>query len=315
MLYVRREQYVSQEEYLKMLGALNLAEALRVIVDKPFVAHVLKKLEKERITLQDALRELDRHHAEVLHNIVESSEYRERAYVVEGVTEAYNTTIALLNYSKGFKPISYIPSLSVFFLEEYFAGKLSSYVNPYVHELLKRYRARKKLEASDVIRTYDLIRENIRRFHYSDFVIAGSLYDLTLLRLCGISELREASWRPLLIDTGDLVMACRLAETDPLSAIDVLKKTRPLMSMVASIALDASKVTSGGELLDFLISTTPAHLSTAMLYTRGFSVYLKNYLLILRQSTLLRLVITSMYSEDVTLKSVVKTFIEKWVKP
>ncbi|MEM0001358.1 MAG: hypothetical protein QXS24_06120 [Desulfurococcaceae archaeon] len=306
---------VLRDEYLKILKAEDLNEAFRVLLDKAFAAKLLEKREKEQAILTDILSILDDYHIELLNRIINSAKNKTYAYAVEGVFEVYNAAIALLNYTKGFKPVGYFTTKSTKNIEAYLGGKKAG-LNPYVEDLVKSFHEYSKLIPEKVSRIYDAIRSIIARSgNYNEYVIAGLFHDITIMRLCTIHGLKDALWRPLLINIGDFTSICKLLEADPMSALDAFRKIRPVFTIVHSMALDVSRIARGLEIIDVLVPIAPAYLSALTLHVYETSELLKDYFFALRQYLLLRLVLTTIHSKDITLKSELKTIIERWVIP
>lgn len=315
MTYIDKENLILRDEYLKLLKAEDLNEALRVLLDKAFITQLLEKREKEQAVLSDILSILDNYHIELLNRIISSAKNKAYAYAVEGVFEVYNVTIALLNYTRGLKPVSYFATKSTRNLEIYLIGK-KAVLNPYVENLVKSFHEYNKLIPEKISRIYDAIKLSLARSkNYNEYVITGLFYDTTILRLCSIHELKDVLWRPLLINMGDFTSICKLLEADPMSAFDAFKKIRPVFTIVYSMALDISKIARGLEIIDVLIPMAPAYLSALTLHVYETSELLKKYFFTLRQYLLLRLVLTAINSRDITLKSELKTIIERWVTP
>lgn len=316
MLYTRSEYYVRKEEYFRILSSSNLMDALKNI-SKEFIFKIIKSTGEKYVSLTTVLEALDSFHVGLMKEISESRYVREFASSINGLLFTYGTLIALLSYERGLKPVSYLPNINNATIEEYITGKKPSVtLNPYSELLLNLFTSRKSIKAEDVLGIYDHIRRDIvDKANYREKLVAGLMYDLTILRLCTIGKLDEAAWRPLLLDQKEFLNICRMINVDIISALDALKKTRPLLSTVSSLALDAYKIINGSELLDFLIALAPAYFSTLILRSERTSLFLKDYLVTLRQLSLLRLVITLVHLGDESLKNNAKNFIERWVSP
>ncbi|MEM4481466.1 MAG: hypothetical protein QXK88_02645 [Desulfurococcaceae archaeon] len=315
MLYARRNVYISKEEYLKMLNTNNLTEAIRAIVNKDFAPSTLRKLEELRIGLNSLMRDLDIYHASTLHQLVETCKtHREFAEAIEGILETLGAVVAFLSHERGLKPIGYLPTFANVLVE--FAATRKTYPNKYVDLLSKAYFSRKALRGEDILRIYDYILRVIKRTEkYGVFIASGLLYDFTLLRLCSIIGFRDYTWRPLLVSLEEMSSACKSLEAGLSQTIEFLKRARPILSYACSMGMDIARFTYGYELLDLLAVSASSHYSAFSLHVMEPEVFLKNYLLIMRQSFLIRLVLSSIHLGDPSVKNELRAFIERWVYP
>jgi len=259
--------------------------------------------EESRGSHLSLLKTLDDFHISRLHELVKQAKNTTLATAVEGVYETYNATVGLINYFKGLKPTSFLPSMSLKHLEEYISTSRPR-LNPFVELLVKRCVRFKRVSRDDLARVFDNIRRDIV---YSstqyERLIAGLLYDITLLRLCSIQELEEATFRPLLINYDEYLELCRLARVDIPSALDSTRRLRPIFSIISLMAEDVSKLSDKIEIFDFIATILPAYYANLMLHVYDSSELLKAYFLLLRQSVLLRLVLTSIVFNDEELKT------------
>ncbi|MEM4717859.1 MAG: hypothetical protein QXE81_03755 [Desulfurococcaceae archaeon] len=316
MLYSRSEYYVRKEEYLRVLSASNIVEALKA-VSKDFIYRLTKSIGERYISITTALDHIDSFHINLLNELTSRYNVKDFALNVNGLLTTYGVIIALLSYEKGFKPLSYLPSINTATIEECMGGRKPSLgLDPYSEFMLNLFIDHKTIRSEDATRIYDQLRKNIlERANYRERIVLGLMHDLVTLRLCTIDKFCEILWRPLLIDQKDFLNVCRAFSADIYSALESLKKTRPLMSTVSLMAMDAYRIIAGTEILDFLISLAPSYFSTLILRTERTSLFLKDYLFTLRQLSLLRLVLTLISLGDDSLKGYTKTFIERWVSP
>jgi len=327
LLYTRSELYVRREEYFKALGSGSVVEALKS-VPKEFTAKILESLGGGVVSLNSVLALLESFHVELLNELSSQLYVRDFALHVNGILSAYSTTIALLGYEKGLKPVSYLPGISPGVIEDYASGRRpSAPLNAYSERLLSAFVDHKGIRVEDVLGVFDGIKRELDGvLNYGERLVVGLVHDLVALRLCTVSgKFRDAPWRPMLIDQRDLLAICRMATADLYSAVEALRKTgplitalkkaRPVMSIASSIAVDALRVIGGDEVFDFLVAVAPAYLSPLVLRAEARSLFLKDFFATLRQLALLRLALTLVHSGDEELKSEFKSFIERWVRP
>lgn len=298
-----------------MLNTNSIVEALRVIIGKPFTPPILREIEEQRAGLNRVLKELDMFHLLHLRHLVESCKaYRDFAEAVEGIIEAYGASIAYLSHERHLKLASYLPTFTNVVLE--FSTTKRARLNKYFEMLSKRYFSHKSLRGEDILRVYDNILMAIRGArNYGAYIASGLLYDLTLLRLCSISDFKELAWRPILLSPEEFLSACKSLEGGAHQVLDLVKRVRPVMELVAYMGADIAKFMYGHELLDFLGVSTSSYYSTLSLHVSEPGAFLRSYLSLLRQSLLMRLVLSSIYLGDPTFKGGLKAFIERWVIP
>jgi hypothetical protein len=278
---------------------------------------ITKSIAEKQASLSNVLESIDDVHVEFMNELSEYYYVRDFGSSINGILLAYSTIVSLLSYEKTLKPVSFLPGVNPSVIEECISGKRSlTSLNPHVALLISAFIEHKGVKAEDVLRTYDHIRRTlINKTNYGEKIVAGLMYDLTILRLCTISKFSDALFRPILFDQKDFQSICRSIHVDLPSALDYVKKTRPIMSTVSSMALDAYKIINGEEVLDFLIPIASGYFSTLVLRTERTSLFLKDYLAILRQASLLRLVFNLVYLGDDVLRNSLKAFIERWVTP
>lgn len=316
MLYTYRELYVHKEEYIKILSTDNINEALKIL-QKDFTIKIVKSFGEKPISLNFALEIVDSYHINLISKLITEFDVREYALSVDSILSTYTTITALMSVERGFRPVTYLPGLNPVIIEDYISGKRSQVdLNPYSEFLIKTFINHKELKVEEVLKIYDRIRRDVfKKVNYRERIVIGFMYDLVLLRLCTIKDFRDVHWRPIIITEKDFSNICRLVTADLLSALDLYKKTRPLAYILSSIAFDVYKILNSDELLDFIIPVGPAYLSNLILRTEKTSIFLKDYFATLRQVALLRLALTLIHLRDESLKSALKTFIERWVSP
>lgn len=301
---------------MKLLSSTSIHEALRQLVSKSFIPRVIEGFERGQYSFSDVIRYIDEHHLDMLSKSARRFKVKEYADSLEALFEVYNVLLALLNYPNISTPVSFMPSKEVSQLKAYIDKTGKAFLNPYVERLVNFFRTHRRIDADIVSRIYDSVRMGLKKaVFYHELLVAGLAYDISLMRLCSIDLLKDTSWRPLLLSREDLETACKLMEVDPLSALDSLKKNRPLFQIVVSIAVDASKLTQRQEIVDIVLYLAPSYCSNLLLHAYETSEEIKNYFLLNRQSFLLRLALTLVYSGDSTLLGGLKNIIERWVYP
>lgn len=309
-----RTRLLTREDYLRLISAESRSTGLRSIYEKEFAPKLAKLAEERPADLSTLLHELDKYHTDMLLKVVNEDPDNRVLVGVDALLRTYSLIPALLAHQKGLKPNTYI-SVPMIIPSELITQPRSAYsVNPLIVDILKDYISAGKLRPETIARSLDRISTAIRTAKsYHEFLVSSLFYDMILVRLCSFREFREVLLRPLLITAQDLKGVCELASVDLQSALSVLKKTHPCMNTVVSVYEDSVRLVPPFEALDLSITVSTSFIATQILHSGNRSFSLKKYLLYLRQSTLLRTVLLLL--EEPTLRSDLRLFIERWIRP
>lgn len=320
MAYVGEVFYVFKHEYLRMLGKDSVADALGEVSAKEFAPRALSVAKDRFAPLHSIVRVVDEYHAEEMHKIASSCEgCKDFAMAVEGVLELYSAAVSAVNYRRGLRPVSFIPTRVALSAEAYLEGKPVVGLNPHAEALLAQCRERKEVRDEDILNAFERVKRDLglhRVDNYRAYTIAGTLYDLVLLGLCNSRAFKEVPWQPALLSRSELEAACKALGGGTLQGLETAAKFRPLLGALADMWREAQALFRGPELVDFLAATAPAGLALLNLHGGGeLELFLKRYLLMLRQSVLLRSALTFIYTRDSLAKDRLRGFIERWVYP
>ncbi|MEM1618757.1 MAG: hypothetical protein QXE77_04320 [Desulfurococcaceae archaeon] len=309
----RKSSIVLKEEYCSMLSADTRSGSLRAIIDKEFAPRLIKIAEESR-DLSRILAEVDRYHAILLTRILEETEAERTVLAVDALARTYSSVPALLTHQMGLKPLSYFPVPGVSSIKEYLESAQFYATNPFLSKLLGYYRSLGRLKPENLVKVLDEIALIIKDSEYvHEYLAAGLYYDLILLRLCSIHYFSDAEFKSLLIPAQELKDACKLVTSSPEQIIGILKKAHPATSVASSIYEDSLKFLGRIEGLDLVAVMAPAYLASQILHVKPAESLLKYYLLYLRQSVLLKLVLV--FVEEPSVKPELRLFIERWVSP
>lgn len=313
---LRRDKYIYREEYIKLLSTRSIHEALRTLVGKIFAPRILEGLEKGQLSFTDVVKKLDEYNLEIAFEelLMIKEDYLKNT--IEAIYEVYPVITALLSYQETGRLVSHLPSKTVRILEESLEKPPASSINPFINRILADYRAQRKLDVDSVIRVLDSVRNTVKNIQdYHEFLVTSIAYDILLLSLCSHPLFRDSYLRPLLINASEMQSICKLIEVDPVSAIDSLKKTRPIFTGLIGLASDIEKITTRHELLELILYLYPPYISWQVLHFGDSKVVLKNALLYLRQSLLTRLSFTFIHEQDEILVNQLRSLIERWIYP
>lgn len=309
----RKSSIVLKEEYCSMLSADTRSGSLRAIIDKEFAPKLIKIAEEFR-DLSRILAEVDRYHAILLTRILEAAKTERTVLAVDALVRTYSFLPAVIAHQMGFKPLSFIPIPGVGGLKENLDLTRFCVVNPLLSKLVSYYRSLDRLKPENVVKILDEIAAVIKNSEYvHEYLVAGLYYDLVLIRLCSIHDLSGFEFKPLLMPVQGFREICKLTMSNIEQIPSALKRARPVISVASSIYEDSLRFLGRIEGLDLVAVMAPAYLASLILHVKPAESLLKYYLLYLRQSVLLKLVLV--FVEEPSVKPELRLFIERWVSP